>query len=119
MHDHPSRALDVEGRAYVGPCGAPCESAAGKPVNSRAPGAYTSRLAPDLMKMYVADLIMLRIGLVSGAIHSCLLGPTGYWGLLMSTMISVSIRLPVPSVLLLPGQALYLSRSLHLGTIGY
>ena len=100
VHDRTSRALDVEERACAGPCGAPCESAAVKPVNSRAPGAYTSKLAPDPMKMYVADLIVLRIGLVSGAIHSCLLGPTGaYRGLLMSTMISVSIQLPISSVL--------------------
>ena len=88
VHDRTSRALDVEERACAGPCGAPCESAAVKPVNSRAPGAYTSKLAPDPMKMYVADLIVLRIGHVSVAIHSCLLGP---WGLLMSTRISVSV----------------------------
>jgi len=86
MHDRTSRALDVEKRACAGPCGAPCESAAVKPVNSRAPEAYACRLASDPMKMYVADLIVLRIGRVSVAIHSCLLRPTG--GLLMSTMIS-------------------------------
>jgi hypothetical protein len=43
---------------------------------------------------------MLRIGRVSVAIHSCLLGPPGAsWGILIPTVISVSIWLPTSSVL--------------------
>jgi hypothetical protein len=45
VHDHTSRALNVEECACVGPCGVPCESVAINLVNSRAPGAYTSKLA--------------------------------------------------------------------------
>jgi len=77
VHDHTSRTLDVEERARAGPCGTPCGSTAVKPVNGRAPGAYTRRLAADPMKMYVADLIVLRIGRASVALRRCLLGPTG------------------------------------------
>jgi hypothetical protein len=45
-------------------------------------------------------LFLLRTGCVSVATRSCLLGPTGaYWGLLMPTVILVSIWLLVSSVL--------------------
>ena len=77
VQDRTSRALDIEERACAGRCGAPCENVAVKPVTSRVSEAYTSRLAPDPMKMYVADLIVLRIGRASVALRRCLLGPTG------------------------------------------
>src|ERR1700722_10373568 len=41
---------------------------------------------------------LLRVGRVSVDTRRCLMGPTGaYWGLLMPTVMSVSIWLPVPS----------------------
>ena len=64
-------------------------------VRSSSTAAFRSTLY-----CYALDILSLRIGCISVATRVRLLGPTrACWGLLEPTVISVSIRLPVSSVL--------------------